>query len=207
MTLTPSQLNRLEAAFKVGAADASTAMATWLGVPSLITIESVEQKPTADAVELLGGPDDVVCFCAMDLTGALTGHLVLSFDDVSGLSLADLLLSQSTGTSAEWTEVEQSAALETHNIIGCAYLNTLAKQLPSSGNELELIPSPPSFHRDFAESLLEAVLMGQATASDSIFVAQARFELRGQPLNWTLLFVPDAPSMQTLQTLLTETPS
>lgn len=202
-TLTAAQLERLDAAFRLGADDATDAMAKWLSAPSLISIESVEQHPIDDTLEMLSESDDALCFCIVALTGSLTGHLVLSFDDESGLRLADLLLGQSSGTATEWGEVEQSAALESHNIIGCAYLNSLAKHLPGAENEpLELIPSPPEFRRDFAEALLESLFMEQAIASDSIFVARARFELKGEPLHWTLLFVPDAPSMETLHTVL-----
>ena len=167
MQFTPSQLSRIDAAFKQGAADASVALGKWLGVPSLITIESVNQQPMSAAPGLLGQTDDVVCFCVMNLTGSLSGYLVLSFDDASGLALADLLLKRPTGSSTEWDEVAQSAALETHNIVGCAYLNTPAQQIWSdSVQDRELIPSPPSFFRDFAESLLQSVLMDQAVGSD-----------------------------------------
>ena len=202
MELTPAQLQHLEVAFRSGAGDASAAMVKWLGVPSLMTIESVEQQPTREAIGLLGEEGEVVCFCVMSLHGSLAGNLVLSFDDASGLSLADLLLNQATGTSTEWTDVEKSAALESHNIIGCAYLNTLARQIPRDGAELELIPGPPSFHRDFAESLMQSAVMSQAAMSETVFVAKALFELREQPLSWTMLLIPDAASMSSLQHML-----
>ena len=203
--LSQSQLSRLETAFQLGADDASDAMAKWLSVPSLITIESVDQRPMAEATTQHGESNEAVCFCLMALTGTLTGHLILSFDDSSGFSLADLLLGQEAGTATEWGDVEQSAALESHNIIGCAYLNSLARHLPGMGHPpLDLIPSPPHFRRDFAESLLQSVFVDQAMASEFIFVAKARFELKGQPLHWTLLFVPDALSMEVLRTILSD---
>ena len=202
MSLSPGQLQHLEAAFRAGADDASSAMAKWLGVPSLMTLESLEQQAAGDATGLLAdGGDDVVCFCNMSLHGALGGYLVLSFDDQSGLSLADLLLNRPTGTATEWSEVEQSAALESHNIIGCAYLNRLAKQIPVDGSELELIPGPPSFHRDYAETLMQSAVMSQATMSETVFLAKASFKLREQPLGWTMLLVPDAAAMEFLQSI------
>ena len=201
--LSELQLSHLESAFRAGAADASTALAKWLSVPSLITIESVEQRAIVDAISNSGEPETIVCVCVMAMTGSLTGHVILIFDEGSGLSLADLLLNQQPGTSAEWGDVEQSAALETHNIIGCAYLNSLARHLsPMSSQELELIPSPPEFRRDFVESILETVFLDQASAGDIVFDARACFEMRGQPLYWTLLFIPDAQSVDYLRTAL-----
>ncbi len=44
--------------------------------------------------------------------------------------------------------------------------------------------------------------MGQAIAFDQVILAQTRFEIDGDPVNWTLLFVPDAESMSRLPELL-----
>ena len=65
----------------------------------------------------------------------------------------------------------------------------------------ELLPTPPRFARDFAESLMEFALLGQVTASDQLLVARTRFEIEAKPVNWTLLFVPDAMSMSPLPDL------
>ena len=53
-------------------------------------------------------------------------------NDASGLALADLLLGRKVGTSTGWTEYERSAALETANIVGCAYLNALFRSFVAS---------------------------------------------------------------------------
>lgn len=192
---TLRQMKHLEEAFRLGAADASQAMARWLEVPSLITIESIDQLPIDEAPGILGSSDAPLCFCSMAMTGGLTGMMIFAFDDACGFSLTDLLLNHPLGTAREWGEVECSAALESTNIIGCSYLNSLARHLPES---LELVPSPPLFRREFAGSLLQAAFMDQAMAANFIFLARARFEIRGEPLNWSLLFVPDAPSLARL---------
>ena len=198
--LDSAQLKCLSAAFERGAVDASEALAQWLQVPSLMMIESLEQRPACEAIDAFSTEDEVVCFCSMTLAGVLSGHLVLSFDDSSGLSLSDLLLGRPTGTSTEWGEVEKSAALESHNIVGCTYLNTLAALISdAAGTEMELVPSPPFFRRDFAAALLQALFLDQTRRSETIFLASARFEIRDEPLNWTLMFIPDGDSMQFLQ--------
>ena len=154
---------------------------------------------------MLGGGDQTLCFCSMEITGDLTGQIVLAFDDSSGLSLTDLLLDHPIGNATDWGEVETSAALETANILGCAYLNALSKDLTSRNTDtLNLLPSPPVFRREFAESLLQTVFLDQAMASDFIVAARATFQIRDERLNWSLLFVPDAPSMDRLRQLLSD---
>lgn len=201
--LSESQLQRLAEALHLGASQASRAMATWLSVPSVVEFDSVEQLPISDAADVLGGADQTLCFCSMEMTGSLTGQVILAFDDRSGLSLSDLLLDHSVRNATDWGEVETSAALETANILGCAYLNALTSNLATpDGETLSLLPSPPAFRREFAESLLQTVFLGQAMASDFIVAARATFQIRGQRLNWQLLFVPDAPSMVHLRELI-----
>src|SRR5262249_897705 len=160
--LTAQQLSGLTALFRRGSEDASAALSRWLARKARISIEQVEQMPLGEATAVLGDGEGHVCACCMMLAGPLTGELILAFYDPSGLPVADLLLERPVGTAAQWGEMEQSAAMETANIIGCAYLNALARSIPESGaNAGDLLPSPPRFVRDFAASLMEFALMNQ----------------------------------------------
>ena len=203
--LTDQQLQTLAAAFRRGAAQASEALAIWLERPSLITVDTVEQQALHDVTDVLDAGEDPICFCSVEMTGRLTGELILAFDDASGLVLADMLLNQPPGSARQWNEMETSAALETTNILGCAYLNALARALPvAPDGRSELLPSPPRFRRDFAESLLQFALMSQAVATNHVFLAKSRFQIDGTPIHWTFLFVPDAESVCKLRSLLEE---
>ena len=198
--LSERQLAALEKAFRQGAADASDALARWLGRPSLICVESVEQLALHEATRVLGAGDKPVCFCAAEMNGGLTGELILAFDDASGLALADILLDQPLGTANAWGEMEISAALETTNLVSCAYFNSLSRTIVEAGQGTsELLPSPPRFSHDFAESLVQFALMGQAVATDHVVFSRTQFHIDGEPLDWTLLLVPDEESMQSLR--------
>ncbi len=203
--LNTGQLARLKSALHAGSTEASQALAAWIGRPSVIEIDSLEQLLLEQATDLLAANEQPICFCATEIQGQLTGEMILVFDDASGLALADMLLEQPPGATHDWTELAMSAALETTNILCCAYLNSLAKTLAQVLPSCELIPSPPSFNRDFAESLLEFALMGQAMTSDLVILARTRFEIDAAPVNWTLLFVPDGQSMLNLSQLLAAT--
>ena len=111
--LNEQQLTVLSAAFHDSSADASNALAKWIGKPSVVEIDSLEQLPIEDAADLLAVGDEPICFCSAEMTGPLGGELILAFDDASGLALADMLMHQPPGTSNQWGEMETSAALET----------------------------------------------------------------------------------------------
>lgn|GEM_PF-404661 len=201
--LTTHQLRQLAPAFHHAASAASQALAQWLNAPTTMTIDSVDQCRLEDATGVLGDGDALLCMCLMEMQGTLTGHMLLAFDDASGHALADLLLSRSSSISGTWGDVEISCVLETMNIAGSAYLNGIADDLSGrSGNQVALLPTPPRFLRDFAESLLEASFMDQAVAGTDVVFAKARFDMAGQPLRWTFLLIPDPTSLKRLSELL-----
>lgn len=200
--LNASQLAALEASLHRGSMHASKTLASWIGKPSVVEIDSLEQLPLEEATAVLSSGDEPICFCSMQINGVIAGEMILAFDDASGLALADMLLDHPQGTTTEWTELATSAALETTNILCCAYLNSLSENLSGTREPTALVPAPPRFNREFAESLMQFALMGQAIAFDQVILAQTRFEIDGVPVNWTLLFVPDAESMSRLPELL-----
>ena len=134
---------------------------------------------------MLGPPETLVAACAMGLSGPLGGQILLVFEDRSGLALVDLLLHQPIGTSTSWGELEQSAAQETTNIVGCAYLNALAAHLPRDWagarrwrrEPRSWSPRLPAFLHEFAGSLLEFALMEQALELDQVLLVQTTFDV------------------------------
>jgi chemotaxis protein CheC len=200
--LSEPQLAALTVVFRAGAADATIALSRWLGKPAQISVERVEQLPLHDATEVLGEADAPLAACVMVIHGRVTGQLIMAFDDRSGLCLADLLLARPTGTSTSWTALERSAAEETANIVGCAYLNALSRHFQGAAEGDEVLPTPPKLTHDFAQSLIQFAVMNQAAASDMVFLTRTQFSIDGSPVHWSLLFVPDAECLPTLESIL-----
>jgi chemotaxis protein CheC len=212
--LSKTQCRLLWMIFERGAESASQALSKWLGQEVRLTISEVEQVELTAAAEVLGPPETLVAACAMGLSGPLSGQIILVFEDRSGLALVDLLMQQPIGSATSWNEHERSAAQETTNIVGCAYLNALAAHLPSrmtrgeaagTAGE-ELVPTPPTFLHEFAGSLLQFALMEQALELDEVLLVHTNFASSRQDLNlnWTLLFIPDRSSLHALAVALSE---
>jgi chemotaxis protein CheC len=218
--LNSVQRHLLRLIFDRGAESASQALSKWLGHEVHLSVNKIELVDLAQAAELLGPGDSLVTACTMGLTGRLTGLILLVFADRSGLALVDLLTQQPVGTTTDWGELEQSAAKETTNIVGCAYVNALATHLPGNVSSTllptdgtgkvisddELVPTPPTFVREFAGSLLQFALMEQALELDQVVLIHSEFgaDERGLNLDWTLLFVPSRESLHTLAAALSE---
>ncbi len=205
--LSADHLATLQAALHAGSQQASRALEQWLGKLSLIEIDSLVQMPLDEATSILGEGETPMLFGAMHLTGSLTGQMILAFDEASGRSLVEMLVDSSSEASSaaapeEWSELATSAVLETTNIVCCAYLNALASLLTNSNQRVSLVPSAPELKQEYPQCLLQFALMGQAVAGDHALVARTRFEVNDTPLNWTLLFLPDAASLLKLEELL-----
>lgn len=207
-TLNEQQLDSLASIVRFGATDASRALSSWLGRPVRVSMERLEQVSLEIATELLGPADATVCACCLRVVGGMNGQLLLGFDDASGWMLCDALLSRET-KSFQWGELEESAAMETSNIVGCAFLNALAQIFPRSGQaakgseDTAWIPTPPVFVRDFAAAIMQFALIDQATEFDTVLIAQTQFTIDGTPVGWSLLLVPDAESLDRLARTLT----
>lgn len=201
--LTERQLDAMTKIFREGAQDASRACSRWIGRTVEIVVQRVEQLDMGDAVAVLGASEEPISACIMTVSGLLAGRLMLAFDDSSGWAMTELLLELPAGSCSAWGELERSAVLETTNIAGCAYLNSLARRLQCLGEASELMPSPPQFLRDYASAILQSAFMEQVVSSDTMFLTETRFHIDGSPANWNLLFVPDTGSIPTLRRMLT----
>ncbi len=170
-----------------------------------MSVDSISSCPIEGVSTLIGSDDEQVCVCIMGIEGTLTGIMVLAFHDASGLMISDLLQDHPPGTAQAWNEIERSAVLETMNIAGSTYLNGISSDLSSRANKkIELIPAPPLFLRDFAASILQSAFLDQAISGSQAVFAGVSFELKGCPLSWKFLLIPDASSLVKLSEILTQ---
>ncbi len=189
--MTAYSLTQQQEIFRCAAVEASAALSKWLGRPTTIAINTVAALPLPEAVGMLGAGDLPLVACAMHITGPFTGLLVLTCDDTSGLALAEMILAGAGGSGRDWDDLQRSALVETANIIGCAYLNTVARPA-ESGETDAIMPSPPWFIRDYAAAVMQSIVMTQAISSDKVFLTHSDFAIAGSPVTCSLIFVPEA---------------
>ena len=108
-----------------------------------------------------------------------------------------LALGASRRRAAASTALEQSALCETGNILGCAYMNALARLV-----ELPLVPSTPYFIQDFAAGVLEQTLMLRAAEADQVLVCRTVFHCEGESLRSRVFFVPTVALRDALENAL-----
>lgn len=176
--------------------DASVAMCRWTDGVITLSLDEVQEISLEEVCAALHLEDQLLVMIVLTLPGPVGGVMILAFDEENARHLAASLLRQPMG-KGEWSELEQSALMETGNILGCAYMNALARLI-----NRELVPSPPYFVQDYAASVVEQALVTQAMTSNTALVCRTGFRREGEQLDWWVMFLPTTEMRQAMEMAL-----
>ena len=184
--------------FSAATHHASLAMCQWTSGRVTLALDELRDAPLEELAGELDIGDDLLTMVVLGVQGncvlgELGGQLILAFDDENGRMLAASLLGRDVSTDPEWSELDQSAVMETGNILASAYLNELTRL---TGRKW--VPTAPYFVQDFGASVLAQVLAAQSLAGDRALICRTRFEFDQRQVNWSLFFVPSEELLQTL---------
>lgn len=176
---------------------ASAAMCQWTNGLVRLSLDEIVEAPLEEVAARLNVDMELFTMVVLGVDGSESSQLILAFDETNGRKLAAALLNREVSEEPEWSALEQSALMETGNILGSAYLNELTRLM-----NLELKPSAPWFVQDYGASVLEQALMMQAYSSENIIICQTRFEFNDQSVNWHVFFVPDQQLVRSIDDAL-----
>lgn len=139
--------------------------------------------------DFVGGLGDAVVAVAVRLEGLLTGHLVLALTERDAGRLASCLGYPAGGDG--WSEMSQSALMESGNIVGSAFVSALAQMVGKT-----LMLSVPRLARGGGRECLDALVDPK---SGSVALA-TRFVCREAPgpLEGLVLVMPDPQQVTAL---------
>lgn len=170
--------------------EASIAMSRWVGSLVDLTLEETRPVPLAEVSTALGLEAVASVLVVVSIRPPLAGDIILHFDEQNARALAANLIGSFSPSAESWSDLEQSALLETGNILGCGYVNALSRLI-----DHELVPLAPWLVLDYAESVIEQALALQAEHSDWVIISRTLFRREGNDLNWSVLFLP-SPALQ-----------
>lgn len=189
------ELDALKEVANIGAGHAATALSQLTRRRVMIDVPEVEIRPIEEAATAVAAADGVVAAVLMQVLGDLTGRSLLLFDKECALSLTDLLLNRSPGTTRVFGELEQSTLKETANILTGAYLNGLSDLLG-----LMLIPSVPSLAIDLCAAILSTAYLnfGYERSFVIILATRFRFEPGDTGMSGHFVLLPDPASLDVI---------
>lgn len=200
-TTENAKLDVLHQLFASATHDASAAMCRWTNGLITLTLDEVREIPLEDVCSELNLGDELLTMVVLSLEGEIGGEMILTFDDENGRQLVASLLGRPLDSQCKWSELEKSALTETGNILGCAYMNALARLI-----DHELLPSAPYFIQDYGASVLQQALMAQAMTCDKVLICRTGFHREGEELNWRVIFVPTDEMRKAMEQALHSSP-
>lgn len=151
--LDDEQISRLDSIARVGGDKIASALSKWTGtgITAKDSIASIVHY--SQLLESSFPPEDLITAILIKVSGALSGYLIFLFDEKSAIEIVTRILHREIDSILELDDISHSVIEETGNIIGTAFLNTLATNL-----NLEIYPSSPIIACDLSGAIVDTIM-------------------------------------------------
>ena len=191
--LNSMELDTLKEVGSIGTGNAATALSQMLGRPVRIEQPEVRIMEYNEAIEWIGGPEEITAGVLVKLSGHLTGIML----SVQPLDFVNIVLESMMGMTVsdyrELTEMEHSALVEVGNIMISTFINALSGL---SGMEINL--TVPAFTVDMQGAILAVPMAEYGGQSDYIMTIGGNFVSEHKQVPCRLLMSPDIRALNAL---------
>ena len=191
--LNSLELDTLREIGSVGTGNAATALSQMLGREVRITLPEVRIMGYNEAIEWIGGPEEITAGVLVKLSGHLTGIML----SVQPLEFVNIVLESIMGMTvpdySALTEMEHSALIEVGNIMISTFINALSGL---AGMDVNL--TVPAFTVDMQGAILAVPMAEYGGQSDYIMTIGGNFISDNTQVPCRLLLSPDLRSLNAL---------
>ncbi|MEY8402889.1 chemotaxis protein CheC [Oscillospiraceae bacterium 44-34] len=191
--LSSLEIDTLREIGSIGTGNAATALSQMMNQEVRITLPEVRIMGYNEAIEWIGGPEEVTAGVLVKMSGDV-GGIMLS---VQKLELVNLVLRAMLGESIKsyehLTELEQSALVEIGNIMISTFINAL-----SGLADVHIKVTVPAFAVDMQGAILTVPMAEYGGMSDYLMAIGGNFVCDGKEVPCHLLLSPDLRSLDFL---------
>lgn len=191
--LTKAQIGALKEVGMIGAGNAATGISQMLGKEIDITVPRANVVALEKVTEILGGPEVLVTVVYFQVTGAVSGIILIILPVRDSLRLADLLIGRTTGDSRTLDEFGQSALKELGNISTASYLIALSKMV-----RMKLFYSVPNLATDMLGAILDNLLIKLSLKAKQAVVVETEFTVKNRVVKGHLIFMPEPDGLKAI---------
>lgn len=159
------QLDALRELGNIGTSHSATALSQLLGSPIEITVPAIRMVKIGDISSIVGETKVAGLLLEIREGDRPAGFLYNLFPEKSAYHIIDTLMGQPLGTTARIDEMGQSAIMEVSNILTSSFCDAIADFL-----EVTMLPTPPSFVFDMADSIIENTLVEISMVADEVII-------------------------------------
>lgn len=200
-SLTPAQIDAMREIGNIGAGNAATALSGILGKTVEMTVPEIRVIPLSGVQDILGSPENPVVGGMVDLTGDMTGQVMLILGIREAYTVASLLCGRSEQNDSvgisDLTELDISALEEVTNILCGSYLSAI-----SSLSGLNTTPSVPYMCIDMAGAMLSIIAVECGKTNDCALFFETCFSEAEDAMACHFFLLPDRESYKRLMASL-----
>ncbi len=191
--LSSMEIDTLREIGSIGTGNAATALSQMMNRPVSITLPEVRIMEYNEAIEWIGGPEEVTAGVLVKMSGDV-GGIMLS---VQKLELVNVVLStmlrESIDSYENLTELERSAMIEIGNIMISTFINAM-----SGLADLDIKLTVPAFAVDMQGAILTVPMAEYGGMSNYLMAIGGNFVCDGKEVPCHLLLSPDLRSLEFL---------
>ncbi len=187
------ELDTLKEIGSIGTGNAATALSDLLGKPVRITTPEVRIMGYNEAIEWIGGPEEITAGVLVKLGGQISG-IMLSVQKLEFVNLVlETMLHKTVEDYSQLESLEASALVEVGNIMISTFINAL-----SGLSGLSITLTVPCFAVDMQGAILTVPMAEYGGQSDHIMTIGGTFICDNKQMPCRLLLSPDIRSLNFL---------
>ena len=191
--LSSLELDTLREIGSMGTGNAATALSQMLNREVRITLPEVRIMGYNEAIEWIGGPEEITAGVLVKLSGQING-IMLSVQQLEFVNLVlDSALKKKINDYSELKELERSALVEVGNIMISTFINAL-----SGLADMDVKLTVPAFTVDMQGAILAVPMAEYGGQLDYIMTIGGNFVCDNKQVPCRLLMSPDLRSLNAL---------
>ena len=191
--LNSLELDTLREVGSIGTGNAATALSQMLGREVRITMPEVRIMEYNEAIEWIGGPEEITAGVLVKLSGQLNG-IMLSVQPLEFVNIVlESMLAMTVDDYKDLTELEGSALIEVGNIMISTFINAL-----SGLADMNIDLTVPAFTVDMQGAILAVPMAEYGGQSNYLMTIGGNFICDNKQVPCRLLMSPDLRSLNSL---------
>ncbi|MDR3645275.1 MAG: chemotaxis protein CheC [Clostridia bacterium] len=177
----------------IGAGNAATSLAQMMDTQIDMTTPTVKVLAINDAVNALGGPENVVIGILVKLSGDIEGVMMFILRQEFAKDILVSLLGTDGAGCDHLSDMELSAISELGNIMIAAYASSICAL-----SQLSIKISVPSVAVDMVGAILSTTLIEMSSVSDTTIFIEDDFIGSGSQIRANMMLLPTMESLNKL---------
>ncbi len=195
--LQDMHLDVLKEIGNIGSGNAASALSELIQCNTDITVPSVKMLDFSEAVNFLGGPENVAIGMLVGIKGDITGMMLYVLQHSFASKMTSTLFGSEIEDLTNMNEMETSFISEVGNIMAASYVNAISQL---TGMMIDI--SVPVMTVDMVGAILSVPAVEFAQVGNKVLFIDDGFVIGDGEIKSNMILVPEMQSLETLFTRL-----